>query len=82
AAAEQADLKDYEITYITQPLTTREQLIKSFNRLIMAILNFLQTSGHPVQTIYDTVIDREAGHLLLAEDPAGLYAYCLNCIEP
>jgi hypothetical protein len=48
----------------------------------MAILNFLQTSGHPVQTIYDTVIDREAGHLLLAEDPAGLYAYCLNCIEP
>ena len=82
AAAEQAHLKDYEITYITQPLTTREQLIKSFNRLIMAILNFLQTSGHPVQTIYDTVIDREAGHLLLAEDPAGLYAYCLNCIEP
>ena len=82
AAAEQADLKDYEITYITQPLTTREQLIKSFNRLIMAIFNFLQPSGHPVQTIYDTVVDRKVGHLLLAEDPAGLYAFCLNCIEP
>jgi protease-4 len=82
AAAEQADLKDYEITYITQPLTTREQLIKRLNRLIAAIFNFSQPGGRQVQKIYDTVVDSEVGHLLLADDPAGLYAFCLNCIEP
>jgi protease-4 len=82
AAAEQADLKDYEIKYITQPLTTREQLIKRLNRLITALFDFSQPSGHPVQKIYNTIVDREVGHLLLAEDPAGLYAFCLNCIEP
>ncbi|MGD9174298.1 MAG: signal peptide peptidase SppA [Desulfobacterales bacterium] len=82
AAAEQAGLKDYEITYIAQPLTTREQLIKRLNRLIKAIFNVLQPSAHPVQKIYDTVVDSEVGHLLLAEDPAGLYAFCMNCIEP
>ncbi|MGD9054393.1 MAG: signal peptide peptidase SppA [Desulfobacterales bacterium] len=82
AAAEQANLKDYEITYIAQPLTTREQLIKSLNRFIMTLFSFLQPSGHPVQKIYDTVVDGEIGHLLLAEDPAGLYAFCLNCTEP
>ena len=82
AAAEQADLKEYEITYITQPLTTREQLIKRLNRFIAAIFNFSQPGDHPVQKIYDTVVDSEVGHLLLADDPAGLYAFCLNCIEP
>ncbi|MGD8989908.1 MAG: signal peptide peptidase SppA [Desulfobacterales bacterium] len=82
AAAEQAGLKDYEISYIAQPLTTREQLIKRLNRIITAIIKVLQPSGHPVQKIYDTVVDGEVSHLLLAEDPAGLYAFCLNCIEP
>jgi hypothetical protein len=48
----------------------------------MTLFSFLQPSGHPVQKIYDTVVDGEIGHLLLAEDPAGLYAFCLNCTEP
>ena len=61
AAADQADLKDYEIKYITQPLTTREQLIKRLNRLITALIDFSQPSGHPVQKIYDTVVDGEIG---------------------
>lgn len=81
AAAERADLKDYEITYITQPLTTREQLIKRLNRLIKVMFSFPQTTGHPVQKLYDTVAGNPIGHILLADDPAGLYAFCLNCIE-
>ena len=82
AAAEQADLKDYEITYITQPLTTREQLLKSLNRLAHAVFNFTRSTGQPLQKLYDSVVDSEIGQLLLAEDPAGLYAFCLNCIQP
>ena len=82
AAAKQAELKDYEITYISQPLTTREQLIKMLNRSIKAILSFSRPSDHAVQKVYDTVVDRGVGNLLLTEDPAGLYAFCLNCVEP
>ena len=82
AAAEYADLKDYEISYITQPLTTREQLIKRINRLIVGVLNFSPSTGNPVQKLYNTVFNSDMGLFLLADDPAGLYAFCLHCIEP
>ena len=82
AAAEQADLKDYEILYISQPLTTRERLIKRINRFLIETLNIGSSNGHPVQKIYNTVFKNEIDHILLADDPAGLYAFCLNCVEP
>ena len=79
AVAERAGLKDYEVTYITQPLTTREQLIRRLNRLITGVFAALNTPDHPARKLYDTVIDTEIDHILRANDPAGLYAYCLNC---
>jgi protease-4 len=82
AIAEQVDLKDYEISYITQPLTTREQLIKRLNRFIVATFNNSRSSDHAVKKLFDTVFDRDIDHILRANDPAGLFAYCLNCIEP
>jgi protease-4 len=79
AIAETADLTDYEITYITQPLTTRELLIKRINRLIVGIFTALSPTDHPAKRLYDTVIDTEIDHVLRADDPVGSYAYCLNC---
>ena len=79
AVAQMADLTDYEITYITQPLTTRERLIRRINRLISRVLVALNPADHPVKKLYDNVIDTEIDHILRANDPAGLYAYCLNC---
>ena len=79
AVAEWADLEDYEVTYITQPLTTREQLIKKLNRLFTGIFAALNPNGHPVKKLYDTVIDTEIDHVLRADDPVGSYAYCLTC---
>lgn len=79
AAAKRVDLKDYEVTYITQPLTTREQLIRRLNRLITGVLTALNPADHPVKKLYDNVIDTEIDHILRANDPAGVYAYCLNC---
>jgi protease-4 len=79
AIAKTAGLTDYEITYITQPLTTREQLIKQLNRLIVGIFAALSPTDHPAKRLYDTVIDTEIDHVLRADDPAGSYAYCLNC---
>jgi protease-4 len=79
AIAETADLTDYEITYITRPLTTRELLINRLNRLIGGIFTVLSPADHPVKRLYDTVIDTEIDQVLRADDPVGSYAYCLNC---
>jgi len=79
AVAERVDLTDYEITYISQPLTTRELLIKRLNRILAGIFAVLSSADDPVKRWYDRVIDTEIDHVLRADDPAGLYAYCLNC---
>jgi protease-4 len=79
AVAERADLKDYEVTYITQPLTTREQLIKRLNRFIVGIFTALNPGHHPARRLYDTLLDAEIDYILRANDPVGRYAYCLNC---
>jgi len=79
AVADMVDLKDYGVTYITQPLTTRERLIRRLNRLIAGILAAWSPADHPVKKLYDNVIDTEFDYILRANDPAGLYAYCLNC---
>jgi hypothetical protein len=70
---------DYEVTYITQSLTTRERLIRRLNRLITGIFAALNPADHPVKKLYDNAIEPEIDHILRANDPAGLYAYCLNC---
>jgi protease-4 len=79
AVADMVDLKDYGVTYITQPLTTRERLIRRLNRLITGVLAAWRPADHPVKKLYDNVIDTEFDYILRANDPAGLYAYCLNC---
>ena len=79
AIAERAGLKDYEVTYITQPLTARERLIKRLNRFIVGIFIALNAADHPLNRLYDRFVDQEIDHILRADDPAGLYAYCLNC---
>jgi protease-4 len=79
AVAKTVDLKDYEITYITQRLTTRERLIRRINRLITGVFAALNPADHPVKKLYDNAIEPEIDHILRANDPAGVYAYCLNC---
>jgi protease-4 len=79
AVAKRVDLKDYEIAYITQPLTARERLIKRLHQFLAGTLSALGPADHPAKRLYDTVIDSEIDQVLRADDPAGLYAYCLNC---
>jgi protease-4 len=79
AIAKKVNLTDYEISYISQPLTTRELLIKRLNRLLVGIVAALSPADHPLKRFYETAIDTEIEHVLRADDPAGSYAYCLNC---
>ena len=79
AVAETAGLDDYEITYIAQPLTTRELLIKRLHRLLAGVFAALSPADHPAKKLYDAVVNTEIDHVLRADDPVGSYAYCLNC---
>ena len=79
AIAETADLSDYETTYITQPLTTRELLIKRLNRFLVGVFAVMSPADHPAKKLYDKVVDTEIDHILRADDPVGSYAYCLTC---
>ena len=79
AIAETAGLSDYEITYIMQPLSTRELLIKQLNRFLVGTFAVLRPTDHPIKKLYNTVIDTEIDHVLRADDPVGSYAYCLTC---
>ncbi|MEJ2101958.1 MAG: signal peptide peptidase SppA, partial [Desulfobacterales bacterium] len=79
AVAETVGLKDYETTYITQPLTTREQLIQRIKRFIVGIFGALNAADHPLSRLYDRFVDTKFDQILRADDPVGQYAYCLNC---
>jgi protease-4 len=79
AVAESIGLKDYETTYIAQPLTTREQLIQRINRFIVGIFVALNAADHPLNRLYDRFVDTELDQVLRTDDPVGLYAYCINC---
>ncbi|MEJ2219908.1 MAG: signal peptide peptidase SppA, partial [Desulfobacterales bacterium] len=56
AVAETAGLDDYEITYIAQPLTTRELLIKRLHRLLAGVFAALSPADHPAKKLYDAVV--------------------------
>ena len=79
AVAESIGLKDYETTYIAQPLTTREQLIQRIKRFIVGIFGALNAADHPLNRLYDRFVDTELDQVLRTDDPVGLYAYCINC---
>jgi len=79
AAASRANLSEYEISYIQKPLTSREKLIESLNRILYSFvrdsaLNDLNPSFSVFKDIGDDV-----EHVMQLNDPLGLYAYCLTC---
>jgi len=79
AAASQAGLKEYEVTYIEKPLTAREKLIESLNRLFTGLIreSVLGDLFPSVGVFRD--LGNELEHIMQFNDPMGLYAYCLTC---
>jgi protease-4 len=79
SAAKMANLKDYDVIYIEQPLTAREKLIKRLNQFLTgATNNILGRVAHPaVRFIKDLSPELEA--IAELNDPQGVYAYCLVC---
>ena len=82
SAAAMAGLEDYQPTYIEQPLTTRERLIKSLKRLILSTVGSrMGYPAHPAAKMVDA-FESEIEQLLMLNDPHGIYAYCMVCDGP
>ena len=79
SAANMANLKDYDVIYIEQPLTAREILIKRLNRFLAgAANNILGRAAHPAVRVFKK-LGPELEAIVELNDPQGVYAYCLVC---
>ena len=79
SAAKIANLKDYDIINVEQPLTAREKIIRRLNRLLTSALNsFWSPTTQPVVRFYNDV-GSEIKQILELNDPQGIYSYCLIC---
>lgn len=79
SAAELADIGDYDVIYVEQPLTAREQLIRRLNRfLARAVRGTVGAPFNPGLRLYDK-LSSDIGRILELNDPRGIYAYCLTC---
>ena len=79
SAGELADLQNFDVVYVRQPLTAREKIIKRLNRFLTGIGNGLKGSAlPPAVRIYER-FGSELEHVMELNDPRGIYAYCLIC---
>ena len=79
SAAELAALKDYDVVYVTQPLTAREKLIKRLNQLLTGVFNNIWGRTVPPAVRMYKNIGFEWERVMELNDPKGVYAYCLIC---
>ena len=79
SAAEMAALKNYEVIYVTQPLTAREKLIRRLNRFLSGVFNSLRGNTMPPAVRIYKNIGFELERVMELNDPKGIYAYCLIC---
>jgi protease-4 len=79
SAAEMADMQDYDVTYVRQPLTAREKMIRRLNRFLMGAFNKLWGKTVPPAVRMYEKFGSEFENLMELNDPRGAYAYCLMC---
>ena len=81
-AAKLAKLEKYDLVVVKQPLTARERLFKSLNRLIGILVS--GTKSLRAEKVYhsfgSSLNDREIEAVLQIGDPGRAYALCLECM--
>jgi protease-4 len=79
SAANMAGLKDFDVIYVEQPMTVREQLIKRLNQfLVNAFSNFSKPFTGPADRLYED-LGAEIRQISELKDPQSVYAYCMMC---
>mgnify|MGYP006899817978 CR=1 FL=1 len=77
-----ANLEDYDVIYIKQPLTAREKLVKRLNQYLTGAINDrLGVVAHPAVRFIKK-LGPELEIIAELNDPQGVYAYCLVCNVP
>jgi protease-4 len=79
SAGELADLQNFDVVYVRQPLTAREKIIKRLNRFLTGIVNELKGPNLPPAVRMYEKFGTELEHVMELNDPRGIYAYCLIC---
>ncbi len=79
-AAKLAEVDNYDIYWVEEPLSPTEQLIQEFMNQVKVSLGidataFLPKSLQPVAQQFE----QDASMLQSFNDPKGQYAFCLNC---
>lgn len=79
SAANMADLKDYDVIYVEQPLTAREKLIKRLNRFLVSTFHDISepVAGPGIRFYKD--FGAEVRQIVELNDPQSVYAYCMMC---
>ena len=79
AAANKAGLKDFEVSYIEKPLTSREKFIQGLNRFLFGLIKDSSLGDvYPSMRLL-AYFGNELEQMMQFNDPHGLYAYCLTC---
>jgi len=79
SAAGMADLQEYDVVYVTQPLTAREKLIQRLNRFLTGVINRQWGRAAPPAVRMYQKLGSEFEQVMQLNDPKGVYAYCLIC---
>ncbi len=79
SAARMTNLTDYDVTYIEQPLTAREKMIKRLNRFLVEAAKGISDRVTSPAVRFFQKIGPELKELAELNDPQGVYAYCLVC---
>jgi protease-4 len=79
SAAGMADLQEYDVVYVTQPLTAREKLIQRLNQFLTAVINREWGRAVPPAVRMYRKFGSELEQVMELNDPKGVYAYCLIC---
>jgi protease-4 len=79
SAAKLANLKDYDVINVEQPLTAREKIIRRLNRLLTSALNSVYSRKTQPEFRFYNEVGSEIKQILELNDPQGIYSYCIIC---
>ena len=77
AAAERAELEDYEVTFVERELKPGERFLLEFSRQLRALIGSYRAVS-PASRLFEA-IDRQVEIMTRMNDPQGVYAWCLAC---
>ena len=78
AAAELAELEDYEVQYVGLPLSPRDQLMQVLAERVGTLRPWTEGSVSALSKIFEPAV-QAAEQMIQLNDPANLYLRCFSC---